>query len=265
MFVYRPVGEDLDAEARAKLSKHVTKVALQLSSRLKASEGAQGVDLDADLRPEGKNGPLVRSLSSYQAYYAKWSQPWEAQALLRARPVAGDDELIAAYLALIDPLRYPTEMPQKALTQVRTLKARMEDERLPRNADKRRHLKLGRGSLSDVEWTVQLLQLQHGHRLEMLRTTSTLPALEVAADEDLLPAEDAEQLAAAWQLATDVRSAVMLFRGRTAESLPADHTELEATARLLGYPAGAGHDLEDDYLRTTRHARSVMEHRFYDF
>ncbi|MFP3473077.1 hypothetical protein R0J90_23755, partial [Micrococcus sp. SIMBA_144] len=76
-------------------------------------------------------------------------------------------------------------------------------------------------------------------------------------------ADDADQLAAAWQLATDVRSAVMLFRGRIAESLPADYTELEGTARLLGYPAGAGHDLEDDYLRTTRHARSVMEHRFY--
>ncbi|WP_167196080.1 bifunctional [glutamine synthetase] adenylyltransferase/[glutamine synthetase]-adenylyl-L-tyrosine phosphorylase [Brevibacterium pigmentatum] len=265
MFVYRPIADDLDAETRGKLSKHVTKVALQLSTRLKASEGAQGVDLDADLRPEGKNGPLVRSFSSYQAYYAKWSQPWEAQALLRARPVAGDEGLIADYLALIDPLRYPVEMPQKALTQVRTLKARMEDERLPRSADKRRHLKLGRGSLSDVEWTVQLLQLQHGHRLEGLRTTSTLPALKVASNEDLLPAEDAEQLAAAWQLATDVRSAVMLFRGRTAESLPTDHTELEATARLLGYPAGAAHDLEDDYLRTTRHARSVMEHRFYDF
>jgi glutamate-ammonia-ligase adenylyltransferase len=265
MYVYRPVDADLGTEAKGKLSKHVSKVALQLSSRLKASEGAQGVDLDADLRPEGKNGPLVRSFSSYQAYYAKWSQPWEAQALLRARPVAGDDGLIEDFLSLIDPLRYPEEMPQKALTQVRTLKARMEDERLPRNADKRRHLKLGRGSLSDVEWTVQLLQLEHAHELESLRSTSTLVALDAATEAGLIPAEDSAQLAAAWQLATDVRSAVMLFRGRTAVSLPADHGELEATARLLGYAAGTGHDLEDDYLRTTRHARAVMEHRFYGF
>ncbi|WP_413335206.1 bifunctional [glutamine synthetase] adenylyltransferase/[glutamine synthetase]-adenylyl-L-tyrosine phosphorylase [Brevibacterium sp. GP-SGM9] len=265
MFVYRATGEDLDAEAKAKLSKHVNKIALQLTTRLKASEGAQGVDLDADLRPEGKNGPLVRSFSSYQAYYAKWSQPWEAQALLRARPVAGDQALIDDFAELIDPLRYPSEMPGKALIQVRTLKARMEDERLPRSADKRRHLKLGRGSLSDVEWTVQLLQLQHADRLPALRTTSTLPALRVAAEESLIPEEDAEELAVAWQLATDVRSAVMLYRGRTAQSLPADHTELEATARLLGYPVGGGHDLEDDYLRATRHARNVMEHRFYGF
>lgn len=265
MYVVRAKSNDLDAEAKGKLSKHANKVALQLSSRLKASESAQGVDLDADLRPEGKNGPLVRSFSSYQAYYAKWSQPWEAQALLRARPVAGDEGLIEDFLSLIDPLRYPAEMPHKALTQVRTLKARMEDERLPRNADKRRHLKLGRGSLSDVEWTVQLLQLEHGHELASLRTTSTLQALAAATEAQLLPAEDAAQLAEAWQLATDVRSAVMLFRGRTAESLPGDHTELEATARLLGYAAGEGHDLEDDYLRTTRHARAVMEHRFYGF
>ncbi|WP_209326101.1 bifunctional [glutamine synthetase] adenylyltransferase/[glutamine synthetase]-adenylyl-L-tyrosine phosphorylase [Brevibacterium renqingii] len=265
MYVYRPLDDDLDSEAKAKLSKHVSKIALQLSSRLKANESAQGVDLDADLRPEGKNGPLVRSYSSYQAYYAKWSQPWEAQALLRARPVAGDEPLIADFAALIDPLRYPPHMPQKAMTQVRTLKARMEDERLPRSGDKRRHLKLGRGSLSDVEWTVQLLQLEHAHALPGLRTTSTLEALQAATDVGCIPAEDAEQLAAAWRLATDVRSAVMLFRGRTAEALPVDHTELEATARLLGYPAGGGHDLEDDYLRTTRHARSVMEQRFYGF
>ncbi|WP_166971643.1 bifunctional [glutamine synthetase] adenylyltransferase/[glutamine synthetase]-adenylyl-L-tyrosine phosphorylase [Brevibacterium atlanticum] len=265
MYVYRAKDTDLDADAKGKLSKHVTKVALQLAARLKASEGAQGVDLDADLRPEGKNGPLVRTFASYQAYYAKWSQPWEAQALLRARPVAGTDELIGDFLGLIDPLRYPAEMPQKALTQVRTLKARMEDERLPRSADKRRHLKLGRGSLSDVEWTVQLLQLEHAHDTAGLRTTSTLVALDAACEAGLIPDEDAAELRAAWQIATDVRSAVMLFRGRTAESLPADHTELEATARLLGYAAGTGHDLEDDYLRTTRHARAVMEQRFYGF
>ncbi|RBP64766.1 glutamate-ammonia-ligase adenylyltransferase [Brevibacterium sanguinis] len=265
MYVYRPREESLDAEAKAALSRHVTKVALQLASRLGSSEGAQGIELDADLRPEGKNGPLVRSLSSYQAYYAKWSQPWEAQALLRARPVAGDEALIADFTALVDPLRYPAQMSSKALTQVRTLKARMEEERLPRNADKRRHLKLGRGSLSDVEWTVQLLQLQHAHRVAGLRTTSTLPALRAAAAEDLIPSADAEELAAAWQLATNVRSAVMLYKGRTTHSLPTEYSELEATARLLGYPAGGGHDLEDDYLRATRHARTVMEHRFYGF
>ncbi|MCT2358081.1 bifunctional [glutamine synthetase] adenylyltransferase/[glutamine synthetase]-adenylyl-L-tyrosine phosphorylase [Brevibacterium casei] len=265
MFVYRARDEDLDAEARAKLSKHVNKVALQLTSRLKASEGAKGIDLDADLRPEGKNGPLVRTFASYQSYYAKWSEPWEAQALLRARPVAGDSALTEEFTALIDPLRYPEQMTGKALTQVRTLKARMEDERLPKGADKRRHLKLGRGSLSDVEWTVQLLQLRFAHSVPGLRTTSTLPALEAAAAADLIPAEDAAELAAAWQLATNVRSAVMLFRGRTAESLPDEHSELEATARLLGYPAGGGRELEDDYLRATRHARSVMENRFYEF
>src|SRR5699024_9547318 len=130
---------------------------------------------------------------------------------------------------------------------------------------KRRHLKLGRGSLSDVEWTVQLMQLEHGHELAGLRTTSTLGALEAATEAGLLSAEDSAQLAAAWTMATEVRSAVMLFRGRTAEALPVEHTELEATARLLGYAAGTGHDLKDDYLRTTRHARAVMEQRFYGF
>lgn len=265
MFVYRSVDDDLGAETRMKLAKHVSKVALQLSTRLKSNDGSQGIELDADLRPEGKNGPLVRSLTSYQAYYAKWSQPWEAQALLRARVVAGESGLASDFTRLIDPLRYPTEMSPRALTQVRTLKARMEDERLPRNADKRRHLKLGRGSLSDVEWTVQLIQLEHAHAVEGLRTTSTLPALAAANSAGLIDAADAADLAAAWQIATNVRSAVMLYRGRTAQALPAEYSDLEATARLLGYSPGGGHDLGDDYLRQTRHARAVMERLFYGF
>src|SRR5699024_9314247 len=178
--------------------------------RLMASEGAQGADRDAELRPEGETGRLVRSLSSYQSYYAKWSQPWEAQALLRARPVAGEDGLIDDFLPMIDPLRYPAEMSHRALTQGRTLKARLEGARLPRNADNRRHRKPGRGRLSDVEWTVQLMQLERGHELAGLRTTSTLGASEAATEAGLLSAEDSAQLAAAWTMATEVRSAVML-------------------------------------------------------
>lgn len=265
MFAYRALGEDRDAEARAALASHVRRVALDVTQQLGSAGPSRPIEIDADLRPEGKKGPLVRSLDSYAGYYATWSEPWEAQALLRARPIAGEQSLRDAFTALIDPLRYPDEVPDSSLRQMRRLKARMESERLPRGADPHRHLKLGRGSLSDVEWTVQLLQMQHAARNPKLRTTETLAALAALVEAGEIDAEDAEILREAWTLATGVRSAVMLFRGRTAAALPSDSAELEATARLLGYAPGSGHDLFDDYLGATRRARRVMERLFYDF
>ena len=106
--------------------------------------------MDADLRPEGKQGPLVRSLGSYAKYYERWSSTWEAQALLRAAFVAGDQVLGDRFLALVDPLRWSGALAADELTEVRRLKARMESERLPRGADPSLHTKLGRGGLSEI-------------------------------------------------------------------------------------------------------------------
>ncbi|WAL40720.1 bifunctional [glutamine synthetase] adenylyltransferase/[glutamine synthetase]-adenylyl-L-tyrosine phosphorylase [Brevibacterium sp. BRM-1] len=260
MFAYR-AGDG----APEGLAAHVKKVALALTSRLGRTLSAPIIELDADLRPEGRSGPLVRSLESYRAYYAKWSEPWEAQALLRARPVGGDAALCEDYVDLIDGLRYPQRVPESSLMQMRRLKARMEGERLPRGADPRLHLKLGVGGLSDVEWTVQLLQLRHAHDHPALRTTSTLGALHAAVEAELVDPADARVLEAAWTMATEVRSAVMLFRGRTADSLPADRSELEATARLMGYGTGGAQALSEAYLAATRRARRVVERLFFDF
>lgn len=265
MFAFRSLEKNLDADARSKLSAHVRRVALEVTNQLGSAGPSLPIEIDADLRPEGKKGPLVRSLDSYAGYYDKWSEPWEAQALLRARPIAGEQTLRDAFTALIDPLRYPDEVPESSLRQMRRLKARMESERLPRGADPNRHLKLGRGSLSDVEWTIQLLQMQHAADNPQLRTTETLTALDALVAAGEIGAEDAETLSEAWLLATGVRSAVTLFRGRTAAALPADSAELEATARLLDYEPGCGQDLFDDYLGATRRARKVMERLFYDF
>ncbi|MEV8564368.1 bifunctional [glutamine synthetase] adenylyltransferase/[glutamine synthetase]-adenylyl-L-tyrosine phosphorylase [Streptomyces sp. NPDC051322] len=220
--------------------------------------------IDADLRPEGKTGPLVRTLSSYAAYYRRWSQVWESQALLRAEPMAGDDELGRSFVELIDPLRYPAEgLGDEAVREIRRLKARMESERMPRGADPTLNAKLGRGGLSDVEWTVQLLQMQHGWEVPGLRTTRTRTALAAAHAAGLLPTEDAQTLDEAWVLASRVRNAVMLVRGRPSDTFPPDGRELAAVGRYLGYEAGHLGDMLDDYRRVTRRARGVMEERFY--
>ncbi|MDA8436418.1 MAG: bifunctional [glutamine synthetase] adenylyltransferase/[glutamine synthetase]-adenylyl-L-tyrosine phosphorylase [Actinomycetales bacterium] len=222
------------------------------------------LEVDASLRPEGRNGPLVRTLGSYAAYYERWSSAWEAQALLRAEPVAGDADLGRRFVALVDPLRYPPDgIPESDVREIRRLKARMEAERLPRGADPGLHTKLGRGGLSDVEWVAQLLTLRHGHAVPGLRTTRTLPALAAAVEAGLLDPEDAAHLVSAWRIATRVRDAVMLVRGRAGDMVPTDARDLAAVSQVLGYRPGESGALLDDYRRVTRRARGVVERVFY--
>jgi [glutamine synthetase] adenylyltransferase / [glutamine synthetase]-adenylyl-L-tyrosine phosphorylase len=260
LFVHDPYDTaDSGEAARAALA-----VADELRRLLQIPTADPPLLIDADLRPEGKSGPLVRSLASYAAYYRRWSLVWESQALLRAAPVAGDPDLGRRFIELIDPLRYPEDgLDDEAVREIRRLKARMESERLPRGADRTTHAKLGRGGLSDIEWTVQLLQLQHGARLPSLRSTGTRPALAAAHAEGLIDDTDAKVLDDAWVLATRVRNAVMLVRGRPGDTFPSDGRELAAVGRYLGYPPGHVGDMVEDYRRRTRRARAVVERLFY--
>ncbi len=220
--------------------------------------------VDAGLRPEGRSGPLVRTLESYRAYYAQWAQTWEAQALLRANPVAGDRDLGERFVAAINPVRYSAGgLSVWQATEIRRMKARVDSERLPRGADPATHTKLGRGGLADVEWTIQLLQLQHAQEVVALRTPSTRAALRAAADAGLLTTADADALLAAWKLATRTRNALTLVRGKPVDQLPSSGRELAAVARVLGCSAGADPgQIVDEYRRTARRARAVVERSF---
>ena len=233
--------------------------------RLLALPGPEpALEVDAGLRPEGRQGPLVRTLSSYSAYYDRWSKVWEAQALLRARPIAGDAELGSDFVALIDRLRYPAGgLSPSQVAEVRRIKARVDAERLPRGADPATHVKLGRGGLSDVEWTIQLLQLQHAEEHPSLRTLQTLPALDAAVDADLLTAASAASLESAWRLASKVRNASMLVRARPLDSLPTQTRDRKGVAFLCGYDMGTPGQLGEDYLRVARRARAVVDQVFW--
>ncbi|HEX4817900.1 MAG TPA: bifunctional glutamine-synthetase adenylyltransferase/deadenyltransferase, partial [Nonomuraea sp.] len=221
--------------------------------------------IDPDLRPEGRQGPLVRTLASYRAYYSRWSSPWEAQALLRARFSAGDAGLGAEFTAMIDELRYPPGgLRDDAVREIRRLKARMEAERLPRGADPGLHTKLGPGGLSDVEWVAQLLQLRYAGTVPSLRTTRTLDALRAAVAEGLLAPADEAVLAESWRFASRIRDAIMLVKGRPGDSVPRDARERKLVARTLGYPPDGSEDFLDDYRRVTRRARQVVERVFYE-
>jgi [glutamine synthetase] adenylyltransferase / [glutamine synthetase]-adenylyl-L-tyrosine phosphorylase len=258
LFVYdAPHGE---ADNVASAAAHAVAEEMRRLLGMPAPDPPLGVD--ADLRPEGRQGPLVRSLAAYRQYYARWSKVWETQALLRARFVCGDPGLGAEFEALADQVRYPPDgLTREQTVEIRRIKARVETERLPRGSDPATHTKLGRGGLADVEWVVQLLQLRHGGTVEALRTTRTLDALAAAREAGLLDPADADAMAAGWHLAARVRDALMLVRGRPGDQLPRHGPVLAGVVQLLGGD-DSGQFL-DNYLRTTRRCRAAVERVFH--
>jgi glutamate-ammonia-ligase adenylyltransferase len=260
LFVHdpRPAATPRDA------SGYAMAVANELRRLLALPGPDPALSVDADLRPEGKQGPLVRSLDSYAAYYAKWSRVWEAQALLRADAVVGDEALRRRFTELIDPLRFPEGgLSQEDVVEIRRIKARVDAERLPRGADRNTHLKLGRGGLADIEWTVQLLQLRHGAEVPGLRTTRTLAAVDAAREAGLLEVTDAEVLADGWRTVSRVRNAITLVRGKPSDQLPRDTREKAAVALTVGYPPGRSDQMVNDYLRRTRRTHAVVDRVFW--
>jgi glutamate-ammonia-ligase adenylyltransferase len=260
LFVHDPVdgadGEEATAYAHA--------VGNELRQLLLAPGTDPALVVDADLRPEGKQGPLVRTLASYAAYYGKWSKVWEAQALLRADAVVGDESVRAGFTALVDPLRYPPEgLTEADVSEIQRIKARVDRERLPRGADPHTHLKLGRGGLADIEWTVQLLQLRHAGQVAALRSPRTLTALEAARDAELITASDHRALDRAWRSVSRLRNAITLVTARPGDQVPRDARERAAIASILGYGEGRSDEMVNDYLRTTRRARAVVDRVFW--
>jgi glutamate-ammonia-ligase adenylyltransferase len=261
LFVHQahPGAEEKDVQARATL------VVQELRKLLSGSGPDPALGLDPDLRPEGKAGPLVRSVDSFRTYYERWALTWEFQALLRATPIAGPQPLADAFRELIDPLRWPEGgIDATQVRDIRPMPARVESERLPRGADPRTHLKLGRGGLSDVEWVVQLHQLQHAHARPALRVTGTMAGLSALASEGLVSAEDVKALRDAGQLGSSMRSAGVLWRGRPIDSVPSDVRDLDGIGRIMGREAGEGAALAELWRRVARRARHATDFNFYD-
>ena len=260
LFVHEPV----EGAGQEEASRAAQAVANEVRRLLGTAGSDPALEVDADLRPEGKAGPLVRTVDSYAAYYAKWSAVWEAQALLRAEAVIGDEDVCRRYMELVDRLRFPEDGLSFAdVREIRRIKARVDNERLPRGADRKTHLKLGRGGLGDIEWTVQLLQMRHAHNSPGLRTTRTLPALRAAVEEGFVEADDADMLVEAWLMVSRVRNLSTLVRGKPSDELPRETGELAALSLLMGYAPDEADALVNDYLRVTRRAYGVVETVFW--
>jgi glutamate-ammonia-ligase adenylyltransferase len=257
---HAPVG-DIPADRAAAIAEAVVRELIAGLGVVTPEGTAFRVDLG--LRPEGRNGPLSRTLESYVAYWDRWAEPWERQAMIRLRPVAGDRRLGERFREAAARRVYPERLAPQTVAAIRRVKARVESERLPAGADPRLNLKLGPGGLADVEWTVQLLQLQLGGTRPEVRSPGTLPAIrELAATGALSPVE-AGWLADAYRLCLRLRNLGFLVTGRPADSLPTDPLVLERLAEAMGEPVGGRQRLLEAYRRATRRARRVVMARFW--
>jgi [glutamine synthetase] adenylyltransferase / [glutamine synthetase]-adenylyl-L-tyrosine phosphorylase len=261
LFVHE-VAPGADEQAATKLALSIAANVMRSLSAITAEGTA--FEVDADLRPEGRSGPLSRTLPSYEAYWSRWAEPWEHQALLKARHVAGARDLGDAFTAAARRLAYPETFGDREAMKMRRMKARIEKERIPRRVDPDRHLKLGPGGLSDVEWTVQLLQQRHGAGETGLRVQSTMAALDVLQDQSIIDHQDAQWLRDGYHFLSQVRNRLYLLRQRDVDVLPQAPTQLELLARSLGYGRGGWQEFEEDRRRYARHVRQVTDRLFYE-
>jgi len=256
-----PVGEEDDA-ALAEAQSHYVRLAQKLIWALD-TRTAEGFcySVDARLRPSGQQGALVSSLAAFRAHHARHAMVWERQALLRARPAAGDRALADAFTALRRSILErppPEDLPR----EIHRVRMRMESE-LAQETRVRHDLKLGRGGLVDVESVVQYLQLRHGARhpdlLEPERLEVQLRRME---EREILPATTAQALRAGWDFLQRLSSRLRIVQNRSISDLREDRADLDSVARTLGYetPArsgGARRFLLQDYRRHTEAIRDV--------
>jgi len=224
-----------------------------------------GWEIDADLRPEGRSGALARSMAGSLEYWQRYAEPWEFQALLRARFVAGDAPLGRRFTSAAEELAYPEGgISVDRVVEIRRMRERIERERVRPPEAARFHFKLGHGSLADVQFAVETLLLRHGGDEPALRTTSTFEAIERLAAARLVEQSVARELGEAFVFLTDVKDALEVDRRIHAEAVPADADQQTALARRLGYEGQPRQAFLDDYLRITRRARRAMERIFLE-
>ncbi len=176
--------------------------------------------IDLRLRPEGSTGPLVRSFPSMENYYAGYGETWERMALIKARGIAGDQELLYEFNHRLQPFIFPRTVSADLVEEVADLKLRIERD-LVRHEDLHRNVKLGYGGIREIEFIVQALQLLHGARHAFLQERNTLKALRALAELELLPASAAEVLRKAYIFLRAVEHRLQMINEQQIHTLPA--------------------------------------------
>ncbi|MFA5028525.1 MAG: bifunctional [glutamate--ammonia ligase]-adenylyl-L-tyrosine phosphorylase/[glutamate--ammonia-ligase] adenylyltransferase, partial [Candidatus Methylomirabilota bacterium] len=216
--------------------------------------------VDMRLRPGGQKGGMAQSLESYERHFTRLADPWERQAYIKARPVAGDPATASEFLRVVHRFVYEGPPLPDLAAQMHAMRQRMEVERAVPGA-KGAHVKLGSGGIVDIEFLVQYLQLCHGRSIAALRTPNTLEALRVAAAAGLLPAADAEAIAAAYGFLRRVENRLRIVADLSVNTLPSAPAKLETLARRMGYAAAGGAAARErflsDFAATTGRVREL--------
>ncbi|MDG4865853.1 bifunctional glutamine-synthetase adenylyltransferase/deadenyltransferase, partial [Streptomyces sp. T-3] len=256
------VGEPADGADENKAMQAATRLASHMM-RICSETTVEGTiwPVDANLRPEGRNGPLVRTLSSHLAYYQRWAKTWEFQALLKARPVAGDPELGEEYVETLAPLVWQASERDNFVSDVQKMRRRVVAT-IPA-AEVERELKLGPGGLRDVEFAVQLLQLVHGRSDTSLRSGSTLEALGALAAGGYVGRADAAQLDEAYRFLRAMEHRIQLHRLRRTHLMPEDERDLRRLGRSLGLRTDPVAELNRAWRRHASVVRRLHEKLFY--
>jgi [glutamine synthetase] adenylyltransferase / [glutamine synthetase]-adenylyl-L-tyrosine phosphorylase len=263
VFVHEPTEEDAE-DAAAKEARVVLSRLLELLNA--STTMGRAYEVDPTLRPEGRRGALSRRVSSYQAYWERWAKTWEFQAMLEARPVAGDRKLGAELLTAAEPFVWPAELDPAVVAEIRAMKARIEAKpEVQRHGE--RQLKLGPGGIRDVEFAVQLLQVVHGRGDRSLRATGTLPALNALSRGGYVADEDAEAFAEAYCLLRTAEHRLQLAHERRTHTIPDDPERQEWLARAMGYRPGDGEPARTafhrDLTRTQSRVRALHAKLFF--
>jgi glutamate-ammonia-ligase adenylyltransferase len=236
----------------------------ELAERVLSRIREAGWEPDADLRPEGRSGPLAKSFAAYLEYWERYAQTWEYQALTRARPVAGHEGLGRRLCSFAADFAYPEYLPVERVAEIRRMRERIERERVKPPEAARFHLKLGTGSLADVQFAVELTLMRFGGQHPEIRTQRTLDAIERLAEVRLIEDSVALALGEAFVFLTDVKNALEVDRRVHAEAIPPAPEDQFALARRLGYEEYPRQTFLEDYRRITRRARRAMERVFYE-
>ncbi|MBX3268898.1 MAG: bifunctional [glutamate--ammonia ligase]-adenylyl-L-tyrosine phosphorylase/[glutamate--ammonia-ligase] adenylyltransferase [Sandaracinaceae bacterium] len=257
VFLYDRDGETDRGVTHAELFTRIAQRTMLLL-RQRDAEGP-GYETDTRLRPSGSRGTLVVSFSAFDHYHAGEAAAWERQALIRARPVAGDPmagEEVARRFTRLAYLEGPT--PPDELARIR---GRMQRELAGETAT-RYHPKLGYGGLTDVELLVQWLQMRHGHDLGV-RTPSTAEAIEALAAHGHLRAHEADALRSSHALLRDVELALKLYDEHREPTLEPDGRSGSHVARMLSIHARDGmrraEALTQSYRTRAQSARALFE------
>ncbi len=222
-----------------------------------------GWDPDTDLRPEGRAGGLVRSLAAYREYWGRWAETWEFQALVRARFVAGDEDVGRRFLEGASEVAFPSVLPDERVASIRLMRVRIEEERVRPRGSRRVHFKLGYGSLADVRFAVELTLMRHGFAHPEVRRTNTLEAIEALVGAGVMDDAVGVPLARAHTFLSEIKAWLEIERRLGQGALPPVPEEQAALARRLGYEESPRNRLMQEYLAVTRRARRAMETVFY--